>query len=299
MVESLVHEEILDQMSDGVYVVDRNRIITYWNRSAEKLSGFPGEEVIGTSCADNVLRHVSDKGTLLCMTGCPLAATINDGEIREAEVFLHHKDGHRLPVLVRTAPLREADGRIVGAVEIFRENAARIAMREEIQELSRLALYEPLTGIGNRRFAEMALESRQAEFERYERPYGVLMIDIDHFKSFNDNHGHDVGDRILRVTARTLNANTRPFDTVARWGGEEFIGIIEQIDPMSLRNRADVLCRLVESSSILVGGNRLSITASIGGAVSQPGDNTDAVVKRADNRLYQSKNAGRNRATCS
>jgi len=298
MTEPVVHREILDQMYDGVYFVDTTMAIQYWNRSAERISGFRAGEVMGKRCSDNVLMHVTDDGTNLCLSGCPLAATIEDGELREAEAYLHDKDGHRVPILIRTAPMRDAEGRIVGAVEAFSDNRARTALREEIEELTRLALLDQLTEVGNRRYAEMTLTARHAELERYGWAYGVLMIDIDHFKLLNDNYGHDVGDAVLRMVAQTLKASIRSFDVVARWGGEEFVVIMEKVGADELTSRAEMLCRLVGASSLTANGESLSVTVSIGGAIAQAGAGPEEAVKRADELLYRSKSAGRNRATC-
>ena len=292
------HRDILDQMYDGVYLVDLTRSIQYWNQGAERISGFPADEVVGKRCSDNILMHVTDDGTNLCLGGCPLAATMEDGELRENEIYLHHKDGYRVPVLVRTAPIRDEDGQIVGGAETFSDNLVRKEMRDEIEELSRLALFDQLTEVGNRRYAEMTLTSRQDELDRYGWPYGVLMIDIDHFKSFNDRFGHDVGDVVLRMVAQTLKANTRSFDVVARWGGEEFVIILEKVEASELAKRAAMLCRLVEASSMTVNGESLSVTVSIGGAIAKTGSESGETVKRADELLYRSKETGRNRATC-
>jgi len=123
------------------------------------------------------------------------------------------------------------------------------------------------------------------------------MIDIDHFKSFNDQYGHNIGDRVLKVVAATLSSNVRTFDVVGRWGGEEFLAVIEKIDPEELSSRAEILRQLVESSGLTIDDQPLSVTVSIGGAVAGEGETVNEVVKRADVHLYQSKASGRNRCT--
>ena len=298
VVETTLHADILDQMYDGVYLVDADRAIRLWNKGAERISGYGAEEVLGTRCSDNLLMHVNDGGDLLCLTGCPLAATIADGDPREVEVYLHHKSGHRVPVHVRTAPLRDSKGRVIGAIEVFSDNSARSAMREEFERVKKLALFDPLTDIGNRRFVEMALTARHDEQERYGWPFGVLLVDIDHFKSFNDRFGHDIGDRVLRMVAQSLAANVRSFDVVGRWGGEEFVVVLEKVDLEELDRRADVLRHLVGTSSLIVDDEPLSVTVSIGGAIARTGEDPSETLKRADGFLYQSKEAGRDRVTC-
>lgn len=94
------HWDVLDRMEDGVYLIDLDRRIRYWSQGAEQITGFSAEEVVGSSCADDVLCHVDEHGTHLCEEGCPLRAIMQDGQPRGAEVFLHHKAGHRVPVRV-------------------------------------------------------------------------------------------------------------------------------------------------------------------------------------------------------
>ena len=290
-----IHRDILDQLHEGVYLVDLNRTILYWNEGAERITGYSSEEVVGSSCADNILIHVDEAGQSLCKLACPLQHTMGDCQTREAEVFLHHKEGHRIPVLVRTAPLKDDANRVIGGIEAFSENLARSALREEIETLRRLALQDQLTEIGNRRYAEMTLQSRYNELERYGWTFGVLLIDIDHFKIFNDRYGHDIGDRVLKMVATTLSSNVRTYDIVSRWGGEEFLVVIEKIDSPELARQAERLRILVETSGVMMEGMRLSVTISTGGSLALADETVDAVVKRADTFLYQSKESGRNR----
>ncbi len=116
--ETDFYKNIIDNLYDGVYFVDRDRMITYWNKGAERISGYSAGQVIGRRCRDNLLNHVTANGVELCHDHCPLAAVMEDGRPREAEVYLHHADGHRVPVMVRATALRDEGGNIVGAVEI-------------------------------------------------------------------------------------------------------------------------------------------------------------------------------------
>lgn len=286
---------ILDQLQDGVYLVDRSRKILYWNAGAEQISGYSAHDVVGTHCHDNVLNHVDGDGVVLCQTACPLAASIEDGRTREAEVFLHHKDGHRVPVLVRTAPIRGADGEVLGGVETFSENVVRTSMREEIEELKRMALNDPLTGLANRRYLDMALQTRRDELGRYGWSYGVLLLDIDHFKTFNDRYGHDMGDRVLTMVAKTLEANVRSSDLAGRWGGEEFLVVMRLVDAQAIERRAEELRSLIAASSLIVEDEPLSVTVSIGATLARAGETIEETLKRADALLYRSKDEGRNR----
>lgn len=287
--------DLLNALFDGVYFVDPERRITYWNRGAERIAGFSAADVVGRVCSDNILMHMSKNGDDLCRGECPLAQTLRDGKPREADVFLHHKDGHRVPVSVRILPRHDAEGSIIGAVEVFSETSVSRQLLEELQDLRTQSMRDPLTGLGNRRAAEQEFRRRMAELHRYGTPFCLLFADIDHFKQVNDTYGHDVGDRVLVMVGKTLRNALRGMDSVARWGGEEFLMILPQLDSQSLKQAAERLRIFVQSSPLHVGEGLLRVTVSVGGALAYEGDGLDSLVERADTAMYQAKQAGRNR----
>jgi diguanylate cyclase (GGDEF)-like protein/PAS domain S-box-containing protein len=290
-----LYRTLLDNLYDGVYFVGRDRTIVYWNEAAERMTGFAKSELLNRHCYDNFLMHVDDKGVNLCLAQCPLEKAILEGVMVEGEVYFHHKEGHRLPVLVRVTPIRDTDGKIVGAVEIFSDNSPRVRLAEKVEELEKMALLDPITRIGNRRYGDLSLAARLNELERYDWPFGVLFMDIDHFKKVNDLYGHDVGDRILRIVATTVINGLRSSDVVSRWGGEEFIALVPQVDIEHLKNVAEKIRLLVEKSSISVEGKNIEVTISIGATLARKDDTAETLIKRADELMYRSKSEGRNR----
>ncbi|QQR73703.1 MAG: sensor domain-containing diguanylate cyclase [Holophagales bacterium] len=297
MTEDVFYKDLLESLFDGVYYVDRERRIQYWNSAAERLSGFVRDEVVGHRCMDNILRHVNSKGLELCRGRCPLQQTMIDGRSREAEVFMHHKSGHRVPVLVRAAPIRDPSGAVIGAVEVFSDAGGKAAERQRIVELERLAHLDGLTEVANRRYLDLHLGSKLMDFAKLGWPMGILMVDIDRFKSINDEHGHQVGDRVLKMVAKTMSLAVRTFDVVGRYGGEEFLVVSVNVDAEQLSMQAERLRALVEQSSLEVDGRPLSVTASFGGTVAKEGDTAASMLSRADGALYESKVLGRNRYT--
>lgn len=213
------YTRILDDLYDGLYLVNRQRKILYWNKAAERISGFKASEVVGKSCSDNILTHVDEAGNNLCEGLCPLTMAINDGEQREADVFLHHKDGHRIPVSVRVSNLLDSTGKVIGGVELFSDISNYKSIELKVKELEEMALLDNLTKLANRNYIEKEITVRFEELKRIGVTFGILFMDIDYFKKFNDTYGHDIGDRVLKVVAETLAGNSRPFDTVGRWGG--------------------------------------------------------------------------------
>ena len=291
------YRNLLDNLMDGVYFVDPDRKITYWNIGAERITGYRPGEVIGSLCYDNLLNHVDYSGRRLCEGKCPLAETLEDGKLRKEDLFLQHKNGERIPISVRIAPIKEK-GRIIGAVESFIDNSAKVAALQRVEHLMQENLTDPLTGIGNRRYAEITLQNRFDEISRYNWRFGLLFFDIDHFKTVNDNHGHAAGDCVLRTVADNLSRNIRSFDFVGRWGGEEFIILLVNVDSRDiLIETADRFRMLIESSHTVVQDKRIQVTISVGVTFSHKDDTIDTLLNRADKLMYESKRNGRNRVT--
>ena len=290
-------EQILDSLRDGVYLVDGDRKITYWSRGAEGLTGYTSDEVLGSRCGDGILIHVNDRGESLCDGRCPLAKAMTDGEPHEAEIYFRHKDGHRVPSLTRVAPILASAGTIVGGVESFSDNSWRAEANRRIERLSSLALLDELTHLPNRRHIKMEVARRLDELKRYGWVFGAVFIDIDHFKRVNDTRGHHVGDAVLKMVARTLLENSRGFDILGRWGGEEFLGLAQNVDEDRLGAVSERLRALVAASSVRHDDAEVSVTVSIGATLARVDDTPEALIKRADSLMYESKRAGRNRIT--
>lgn len=292
--EKYSFESIVENLYDGLYFVDQDLVITYWNKAAERISGFAAEEVLGKSCSDSILTHIDSDGNHLCTGMCPLAATIADGTNREAEIYMHHKNGHRIPVSVRVSTLTDKDNNVIGGIEIFTDISNRSTNELRVKELEKMALLDNLTQLANRNYIEREIQSRFEEKKRLNVPFGVLFMDIDHFKQFNDRYGHDVGDDVLKFVANTFVSDARPFDLYGRWGGEEFLGIIRNITERNLKHLGNRVLNLIENSYITHNDKKLRVTISIGATLVRETDTMESLIKRVDKLLYKSKAAGRN-----
>lgn len=296
-IEPELFENLLDNLHDGLYIVNTEMQVIYWNNAAEEITGFTKDEIISHRCADNILRHINDQGVNLCEHGCPLRKTLQDKEKREGELYLHHKLGHRVPVSVRTSFITDETGKVTHGIELFSDIRDKKLQEIRIKELEKMALLDKLTQLANREYIQREFEQRFAEHLRYKVPFGVIFLDIDHFKQCNDTYGHVVGDKLLAMTANTLTANTRPFDIFGRWGGEEFIGIIRNIEKSYLEEIADRIRILIEQAFIMENSVKLHITVSIGATMVNDDDTIASIIERADTLMYQSKKLGRNRVT--
>jgi diguanylate cyclase (GGDEF)-like protein/PAS domain S-box-containing protein len=286
--------DVLDNLYDGIYYVNIEKKIVFWNKAAEKITGYSKAEVVNKRCSDNILQHVDDSGRELCICGCPLAKVIQDGVPREATVYLHHKQGHRVPVIVKITPIYNANQKIVGAVELFSDASTTMNVVREIAILRREVFIDQLTGIGNRKFADMNLRNLFENQNFYGIGFGILFIDIDNFKHINDDYGHEIGDRVLVMVAKTIASSLRQPDIVARWGGEEFIIMIPKIPENKLLEIAERVRVLVEKTWLDIEEKTISVTVSVGGTMYQETDNMSTLINRADKNMYLSKKAGKN-----
>lgn len=289
-------KEIFDSLFEGAYIVDNDRKIVFWNRGAEKITGFSKDDVIGMHCHNNILNHVTADGQLLCFGGCPLHNSIITGNENAAEVFLHHKDGHRVPVKVKTVPYYE-NGVIAGAIEFFKDYSTKIELKNTIESLNSIASVDHLTGLYNRRYFEAFIDSKLSEIKNFDLSFGIVFFDIDNFKKINDTYGHLLGDEVLKVIAKTAINSTRGNDIVCRWGGEEFIGVFLEIDDVQLGKLAERLRYLVENSSLRASENEIKFTISIGATMARLDDTKESLVARADRLMYNSKQNGKNQST--
>lgn len=172
-------------------------------------------------------------------------------------------------------------------------------LQQQNQLLERLSTTDSLTGLHNRRKLADILTDQLARYQRNHRSFSLLMLDIDHFKVLNDNHGHLVGDEVLIEVAHILAQDSRSVDFVARYGGEEFVIVLTETNTEAALDTAERIRVKVENAGYGMVEKRISVTVSIGVAECREGDVTgEAVIARADLALYRAKNAGRNRVYC-
>jgi diguanylate cyclase (GGDEF)-like protein len=180
-----------------------------------------------------------------------------------------------------------------------REETKLRAMTESLSARSdtmeHAALTDSLTGMQNRRYFDDALREYLEEFRRIGKPIGLLILDLDHFKSVNDTHGHDVGDEVLRVVSSCLREFTRYHDVVARLGGEEFAVVAPNMDNDMLIKLAERIRKAIAGLTVTTGNVRLRVTTSVGLAVWDGKEDADEFFRRADRMLYEAKRLGRNR----
>lgn len=170
------------------------------------------------------------------------------------------------------------------------------SLRDNFNENLEMVVADPLTGLGNRRYFDRAVEPLFEGLEANGTSFSIMVFDIDHFKRVNDILGHDMGDQVLKETAARLVTNMRAIDIVARYGGEEFMIAMPETKLSEALTAADRVRGLIAGTPIFVDGEALQVTTSVGVAQAERGEGLRDVFKRADDALYKAKQSGRNRA---
>ena len=284
-VDPEVYRAILESLAIGVYLVDRHHRIFLWNDGAEKITGHLRQDVLGRACKDDLLMHCCVHDATLCAGGCPLVETMRDGKLREADVFLRHKDGQRLPVHLWVTPIRDARGAIVGAAESFQE---RILMPDLYVHPNERAVHnclDPLTGIPDRQSMLSHVSAGIADFMENQDPFGVLAAVVDNLEAIRLSHGNQAARAVMRVAAQTLFRNLRQADVVGCWSPDGFVALVTDCPADGLARVAEMLQRVVNTASVPWWGDQVSFTVSIGGAAVRAGDTADSLLSRAEAAL--------------
>jgi diguanylate cyclase (GGDEF)-like protein/PAS domain S-box-containing protein len=285
---------IIDNLQDGVYFVDKKRKILFWNRAAERITGYKKEEMVGKFCHNNILNHVSKEGALLCVSGCPLYASTIDGEQRRDDVFLRHKNGHRVPVSVNIFPMYE-QGAIVGAIEIFTVNAPKV--HDDSSGLDP-SMADKLTGLPNRAKAESFIGYKLAELKQFGTRFCVLRAEVDDYKWFTANNGDKLAEDMLKNIAGTYKRYVKKSDLIARLKDEIFIGIFDIKQDYESSIIAEEIRILAAATEVFKGaGTSLTITASVGVTIVQKDDNVPSILERVELLTNKSKSRGKNCVT--
>ena len=199
------YRELLDNLAVGVYFLDVNREITYWNNSATKLTGFTREETVGKCCADNFLRHLSASGEPLCNGAkCPALKTMQEGKAHTDYIFLHHKDGYRIPVFVHVNPIYDNNGKIIGALESFTDATQEMTLLEKVKTLKNAALFDKATGCAKKAYIDLMLQAWLEEKKITNWDCGLLLIEIDGLKKLKNQCGESAVQTIVAAVSQTL-----------------------------------------------------------------------------------------------
>ena len=282
-----IYRAVLESVPVGVYLVDSQRRIVFWNASAERLTGYLGQEVIGHFCPDNILMHCDRDEVLLCGSGCPLVRAMQDGRSTEADLFLRHKHGQRVPVRVNTVPIRDDFGAIVGSAEFFERRPFLARTGSDRRHAAGDSL-DSATELPESAAMLSSLQAALAALGEFQKTFGVLFIAIDGVERLRHVDGCQAVHEVLYAVGQTLAASLRQADVVGRWEEERFVALVACSEPVYLLSCAERLKRLIRLAGVPWWGDRLTVTVSMGGTMAIAGDTTESILRRGGEALEAS-----------
>jgi diguanylate cyclase (GGDEF)-like protein/PAS domain S-box-containing protein len=301
-------EATLQGLPAAVMVLDQDHKVVHWNKAMERLTGIMAKEVVGTRnqwksfyseprpvLADLIIdmdwntikRLYGDKG----LKPSPVI-----GGGLECEDFYINLNGADRHLYFLAAPILDEDDRVVRAVETLVDLTDKRALEDELR---RLSVTDDLTGLYNQRFFYATLAREVEAARRYGAPLALLLLDLDHFKVFNDSYGHLEGDRVLKRFANTMQAAVRATDLACRYGGEEFVVLLPHTDAKEALVVAERIRESVEALEFYPvvpgqGQRKARITVSVGASLFTAKGDMNDLVRQADVAMYRAKAAGRN-----
>jgi len=278
--------DAIDSLSDGFALFDSDFRLQLTNRMFYELHDLcPLQAPVGTSYED-FLRKVADKGVVAEAVGRENLWVTEQLKFVEKESEHFISNGRWL----RTGQRKTSEGGLVGVyTDITKQKKTEVALRES-------SLRDHLTGLYNRRHFKTVLEIEIDRWRRYQAPLSLMVMDVDFFKQVNDNYGHEAGDQILNIISTIMTETLRSCDTVARWGGDEFVILLPHTALEFACLLAERIRNEVSKNSLTYGKAQISVTISIGVAIMNNDiSNGDELLVKADLALFKGKGSERNK----
>ena len=292
-VSGVFHEQLLDSLHASVVFVDSGLTILKWSRECEALTGLVASSVEGLRWDPGLIQLRDANFSLLAADSCPVINAMQRGSEQRVRLVVTNAQGEKVSVDAHVAPVRGADGRIVGATLLMFDASSQMDLERQVECLHEKASQDGLTKIANRAEFDRRHEALVRTHHERETSYSLIICDLDHFKRVNDTYGHPTGDEALVTFAALLKRFCRTGDLVARYGGEEFVVLCADCDHKTATARADAIREAwAAKPHPLLSGKCL--TCSFGVTELQTGDTAETMLRRADRALLQAKDNGRN-----
>jgi diguanylate cyclase (GGDEF)-like protein/PAS domain S-box-containing protein len=290
-----IYRYVLESLQIGIFMVDRDQKIVFWNEGAEKITGYLRQDALGRYCREDSAEQNGPRNNVLSDASEMLATALRDGRPAMGEVPLRHKSGHRVFARVRAVPIRNASGAIVGAAESIDESLSASEWDRRQGKLADYGCLDPATGVLTHDVVISHLREAVATYAEARVPFSILVVKVDDMDRLRSTYGGAVIASVLRVTASSLENSLRPTDYLGRISESRFLAILIECGGTELPKTAERIKKTVNGSEIQWWGDRWTVTVSIGGAAAVPGDTLDSLLARASEALERSVEAGGNR----
>lgn len=292
-----IYRDILNGLQVGVCVLDLDKRIVFWSDGAEQVTGYTRLEVIGHSCCENVLLHCNQQSCEMCDEKCPIGIALHESRPFEANGFIHHKSGHRIPVHTWAAPLRDKSGSIIGVIHTFDSQFATNPPDPKEHSLKQRGWLDEVTDLPNLAIMHSHLRETLATYTELHIPFAIMLLEFPDLDQFRSRYGQGAARAILQVLAHTMRNTLWPTDFLGRWNDGRFLAILTGCSEEALYTAAARMLHMLENATIMWWGEELSVRACLGHAGAQNGDNLESLLQRAGRSLEEFSNQPVKRAT--
>jgi diguanylate cyclase (GGDEF)-like protein/PAS domain S-box-containing protein len=292
-----IYQTVLDGLQTGVYIVDRNRRIRFWNEGAEQITGYLRQDVVGRFLREHLLATGDGVKDLDSDPDDPINLAFRDGKPSIMDVSILHKNGYRVPIVLRTNPIRNSHGAVIGAAESFEKNRSASEWTRKQSAFADFGCLDAVTGVAAQSFMETQLRENLITFAEHNIPFGILLVQIDRMDQFRASRGPGVVPTILRIIAQSVENCVRPTDLVGCWGENQFIAILLQCKESEVALVGERVRRMIGRSEIEWWGDKFSVTSPLGGTGCRTGDKVELLIARAEASLKESIGKGGNCVT--
>lgn len=266
---------VLEDLSVGIYIVDRERRIRFWNRRAEQLTGHLGQEVVG-HVLEAIVQACDRWGRPLIGEHCPVTVALRQGRPEHCTAYYLHKNGHRVALKIRTRALLERSDVIEGAAVLLEE---AFAHSEELSGAPMYGCLDATTGIPSRRLTRAVLNEHMAGVEESHLGFGVLRIRVLGLGEFRAKHGPQSVVPFLRTAAHTLRHSLDAENFLGCWGEHEFLAVLPTASPVTVATTAETVWNLLRHSEVLWWGDRFPIASEVACTMATPGSDLESLLE--------------------
>jgi diguanylate cyclase (GGDEF)-like protein len=302
------YQQLIGHIADGVVFTDTEGTIVQWNERMRTLTSIAPGAMVGRLWSNECVR-LRDPQQPSPQQSSPQQSSpqqsslqgpslidecLASGATIDRVMLIDRSGAESMTVRVQVSPVRATSGGVLGTVITISDLSEKANLKQQLKTLHKKTTLDPLTGIANRAHFDSVLSELVRAAGSGRSTFSLVICDIDHFKSVNDQHGHPAGDEALKSFAKILSSHSRGDDLVARYGGEEFLLLAVGCDNATAAERAEAIRKTLERTP-LKSLNDESVTASFGVTEFQSGDTPESVLARADRALLKAKDNGRNR----
>ena len=282
-------ERFLNEIPFGSYILRPDQTVLFWNRDAEKLLGYRSDEVVGKRCVDLSFSCSFVSEDTIAGENCPALVAYHSRQVQTMKMLIRRKDGENLLVRNTLVPLKDSRGKVTELVAVFSPLGGDSYDENFLRDIYEVATRDPLTCLPGRKYMEVCIEEELERYRRTGHTFAVLFADMDRFHDINNRYGHEVGDRLLRELGVGLRRFGRRTDRFCRWGGDEFVGLLQLKCPEEIENAAERFLQLSNHTEIIVEGQPVACQSAIGITVARKEDDVKTIVSRADEYMFLAK----------